>query len=82
MPRSPSMMSQSSCLINSLALLTPTAAGISKLLATIAVWEVLPPKSVTNPPKANSLKRNMSGGEMSWATTITSLSSLFSETVL
>ncbi|MNN10849.1 hypothetical protein D3C81_1237840 [compost metagenome] len=70
-PASPSMMIQSSWRISSLALCTPTAAGISRLRATMAVCEVRPPRSVTKP--WNTVWRNcsMSAGAMSWATTIT-----------
>ena len=67
-PCSPSITSQSPWRIISLAWRTPTTAGISMLRATMAVWEVLPPKSVTNPVKACSLKRSMSCGAMSCAT--------------
>ncbi|MNY13750.1 hypothetical protein D3C86_1469010 [compost metagenome] len=70
-PASPSMMIQSSWRISSLALFTPTAAGMSRLRATMAVCEVRPPRSVTKP--WNTVWRNcsMSAGPMSCATTIT-----------
>ncbi len=68
-PASPSMMIQSSCLITREALFIPTAAGMSRLRATIAVCEFWPPRSVTKPAKARSRNCNMSAGEMSYATT-------------
>ena len=67
-PASPSMMIQSSCRISWLALRAPTTAGMSKLLATMAVCEVLPPTSVTKPVKTLCLNCSMSAGDKSWAT--------------
>ena len=67
-PASPSMMTQSSCLTRWLALRAPTTAGISRLRATMAVCEVLPPTSVTKPANTLCLNCSMSAGERSWAT--------------
>jgi len=67
-PASPSMMTQSSCLISWLALRAPTTAGMSMLRATIAVCEVLPPTSVAKPANRLCLNCSMSAGEMSCAT--------------
>ena len=50
-PASPSMMTQSSCSISCEACDMPTAAGMSRLRATIAVCEFWPPTSVTKPMK-------------------------------
>ena len=67
-PMSPSMMIQSSCRISWLALRAPTTAGMSKLRATMAVCEVLPPTSVTKPVKTLCLNCSMSAGDKSCAT--------------
>ena len=48
----------------------PTAAGMSRLRATIAVCEFWPPTSVTKPTNERSRNASMSAGEMSCATTI------------
>ena len=66
-PESPSMMTQSSCLTKWLALRVPTTAGMSKLRATMAVCEVLPPTSVTKPVNTLCLNCSMSAGDKSWA---------------
>ena len=46
----------------------PTTAGMSRLRATIAVCEVVPPTSVMNPVKTLRLNCSMSAGAMSLAT--------------
>ena len=67
-PMSPSMMIQSSWRMSWLALLAPTTAGMSKLRATMAVCDVLPPTSVTNPVNTLCLNCSMSAGDKSCAT--------------
>ncbi|MNM43613.1 hypothetical protein D3C81_544940 [compost metagenome] len=69
-PASPSMISQSSWSISIEACDMPTAAGISRLRATMAVCEFCPPTSVMKPMKERSRNCSMSAGEMSCATTI------------
>ena len=77
-PASPSMMTQSSCLISWLALRAPTTAGMSRLRATMAVCEVLPPTSVAKPVNRLCLNCSMSAGEISWATSTSGTSSVSS----
>ena len=48
----------------------PTTAGISRALATIDVWEVRPPTSVTKPEIFLRSSWMVSAGERSWATMI------------
>ena len=49
----------------------PTTAGISSARATMAVWLVMPPASVTSPATLRSWKRMaVSAGERSRATTM------------
>ena len=69
-PASPSMITQSSCRIKVLAARAPTTAGIFILRATMAVCEVLPPTSVTNPANTLCLNCNISAGDKSCATKI------------
>ena len=66
-PASPSMMTQSSCSISWLAERAPTTAGMSMLRATMAVWLVLPPTSVTKPANTLCLNCSMSAGDRSCA---------------
>ena len=66
-PASPSMMTQSSWRTNWLALRAPTTAGMSRLRATMAVCEVLPPTSVTKPVNTLCLNCSISAGDKSWA---------------
>ncbi|MCY1533075.1 hypothetical protein D9M68_683830 [compost metagenome] len=61
------MMTQSSWLIRWLAERAPTTAGMSMLRATMAVWLVLPPTSVTKPANTLCLNCSMSAGERSCA---------------
>ena len=61
------MMTQSSWLMRWLAVRAPTTAGMSMLRATIAVWLVLPPTSVTKPANTLCLNCSMSAGERSCA---------------
>ena len=74
-PRSPSTIRSSPSLMVWNAWCRPTIAGMASERATIAVCEVTPPTSVTKPPKWWRLKRIMSAGERSCATTISFCSS-------
>ena len=74
-PWVPSTISISPSAIVSRAWCRPTIAGMPSERATIAVCEVTPPTSVTKPPKWCFLKRIMSAGERSCATTISFSSS-------
>ncbi len=67
-PASPSMISRSSWRTRSLATRAPTTAGMSMLRATMAVWLVLPPRSVTKPANTLFLNCSMSAGDSSCAT--------------
>ncbi len=66
-PASPSITTQSSCRIRWLAERAPTTAGMSRLRATMAVWLVLPPTSVTKPANTLCLNCSMSAGDRSCA---------------
>src|SRR5665647_2630858 len=77
-PASPSMMTQSSWRTNWLDKRAPTTAGISRLRATMAVCEVLPPKSVTKPANTLCLNCSMSAGDRSCATRIRGTSTVSS----
>ena len=72
MPCVPSTMMSSSSRTNSREVCSATSAGMPKLRARIAVWEVRPPRSVMNAATWWSLKRITSAGERSRATKIVS----------
>ena len=74
-PCSPSTISRSFSRIMWRARCKPTIAGMPRLRARIAVWEVTPPRSVTKPPNSCCLNRIMSAGDRSCATTISFCSS-------
>jgi hypothetical protein len=63
-------ISMSSSRIRWRAWCRPTTAGIARLLATMAVCEVAPPRSVTKPPIFSCLNWMVSAGDRSWATTM------------
>ncbi|MNT32297.1 hypothetical protein D3C72_1681700 [compost metagenome] len=63
------MMSMSPSRTSSRTFPIATTAGTPMLRATIAVWEVGPPRSVTKAAKRPPRRRSMSAGEISWATT-------------
>ena len=75
-PWRPSTISRSFSRIMWRAWRRPTIAGMLRLRARIAVCEVTPPMSVTNPPKERCLKSSMSAGDRSWATTMSWVSSV------
>ena len=73
-PFKASRINKSPCFTSLITDAIPTTAGISKLLAIIAEWDVLPPISVAK-PLVNFLSNcAVSEGVKSWATTITSWS--------
>ncbi len=69
-PRVPLTMISSSSSSRSRTWCRPTTAGIFRLRATIAVWLVGPPTSVTKPAMLWSRKPMVSAGDRSWATTM------------
>jgi hypothetical protein len=75
-PAWPSTISSSPSEIVWKAWCRPTIAGMPSERATIAVCEVTPPTSVTKPPNWWRLKRIMSAGDRSCATTIICCSAL------
>ena len=77
-PASPSMMTQSSWRTNWLLKRAPTTAGMSRLRATMAVCEVLPPTSVIKPANTLCLNCSMSEGDKSCATKISGTSTVSS----
>ena len=69
-PCTPSTITSSPSRTICRAVCAPTMAGMLRLRARMAVWEVTPPRSVTKPAYWCCLNSIMSAGDRSCATTI------------